>query len=180
MSLIFCINWFSGEAVSQRVPSALPHTPALLYRRKKPAPLFNHEYSAAGLRSLRRTVQLSSCSSCSCSCSQSLPCLLQIHVVSIADLALMELFHVSVSGIFRWKLDTCYSELLLLFLFQTWMFLIFFFPRLFATPCAEISTKLLQQITAFDTLVGCAECQYTVRNPSVNVNDVLDFRIYYI
>ncbi|KAM8728481.1 uncharacterized protein AB9X84_001772 [Acanthopagrus schlegelii] len=31
---------------------------------------------------------------------------------------------------------------------------------LFATPCAEISTTLLQQITAFDTLVGCAECQY--------------------
>ena len=171
----FSINWLSGEAVSQTILSALPHSPALLYRRKKPASLFHHEYSAAGLRSLGRTVGLSSCCSCFCSCSRSLPCLLQILVVSIADLALMELFHVSVSGTFLkcFTLNCCGS-----FCFQHER--VQFFSRLFATPCAEISTTLLQQITVFDTLVGCAECQYKVRNPSVNINDVLNFRMYYI
>ncbi|XP_076603916.1 uncharacterized protein LOC143330990 [Chaetodon auriga] len=33
---------------------------------------------------------------------------------------------------------------------------------LFATPCAEISTKLVQQIEAFSPLSGCDECQYTL------------------
>ncbi|GAA6219119.1 uncharacterized protein LOC118311114 [Lates japonicus] len=33
---------------------------------------------------------------------------------------------------------------------------------LFSTPCAELSTKLVQQIEAFSPLSGCDECQYSL------------------
>lgn len=49
---------------------------------------------------------------------------------------------------------------------------LWYFSRLFATPCAEISTKLIKQIQDFNPLTGCDECHYMVRSTSVNVNDV--------
>lgn len=49
---------------------------------------------------------------------------------------------------------------------------LWYFSRLFATPCAEISTKLIKQIQDFNPLTGCDECQYMVRSTSVNVNYV--------
>eukprot|EP00064_Thunnus_orientalis_P014313 superscaffoldBa00002466_g14355 len=33
---------------------------------------------------------------------------------------------------------------------------------LFATPCAEVTTTLLQQIQAYNPLIGCEECQYAL------------------
>lgn len=70
-----------------------------------------------------------------------------------------------------------FPELLMLFLVSSMnisKLYYFSFSRLFATPCAEISTKLVQQIQAFNPLIGCDDCQYTVRTTSVNVNHVLD------
>lgn len=49
---------------------------------------------------------------------------------------------------------------------------LWYFSRLFAAPCAEISTKLIKQIQDFNPLTGCGECHYMVRSTSVNVNDV--------
>ncbi|KAM3604358.1 uncharacterized protein V6R79_009972 [Siganus canaliculatus] len=37
---------------------------------------------------------------------------------------------------------------------------------LFATPCTEVSTRLVQQIKAFDPVNGCAECLYTLVSAS--------------
>lgn len=41
---------------------------------------------------------------------------------------------------------------------------LFVVSRLFATPCAEITAKLVQQIQAFNPLNACADCQYMVKD----------------
>lgn len=110
--------------------------------------------------------------------------------VRISDLVLRSSFYVSrvfecefrnvffLSGMFNiiW-FQMKVTELLMLFL--VWSVNVskvcfYSFSRLFATPCTEITTKVVQQIQAFSPLAGCEECQYMVRTTSVHVDHVLD------
>lgn len=44
----------------------------------------------------------------------------------------------------------------------TWTYSLSLSPRLFATPCAEVTNKIVEEIIALSPAKGCKDCQYMV------------------